>query len=195
MATYEIDLSNINDINKFAKASVAMHKALMNDELLDFLANKIKLELNSIISQNLNEDEEQRYIHIYRYGNKFNIEYSKSEIIVSNNSIVKLDPSTWIDKEHFEEKAKNYPNMEIDLAKLVEYGTGIVGEQSKSGPVEGWEYNVNNKNSWAYLNSNGQIMYTSGMEGKFIYYKLSESVKEKAGKWVEEYLKQKGLVD
>ena len=58
----------------------------------------------------------------------------------------------------------------------------------------GWETQVNpNRNyakGWYYDRGDGRIRFSQGMEGKFIYYELTQSVKKNFRDWLDEYIEQ-----
>ena len=86
----------------------------------------------------------------------------------------------------------NYP-AQLSLAKIVEYGIGYTGMRTDQTEVEDWEYDVNNHGyrGWYYEDSNGQIHWTNGFEGRLIFLNLKKAILNNIEKWINEYIEMK----
>ena len=109
--------------------------------------------------------------------NDNNLKIEDDTIILYNNS--KIDISS---KNMKETTKANYP-AQLSLAKIVEYGIGYTGDlKTDKTEVEDWEYDVDDS---------GQTVWTNGFEGRLIYYKLQNNIKQNIGKWIKEYVELK----
>ena len=171
---------NLTDISQVSKIANEINDALLKKEFKEFLLKKCQNELDDIIKSKLN-DVEYEIAEKYPSGNK--TEIGDDYIELYNDSMVDLSDLS-------EKTAMNYANG-LSMAKLVEYGTGIVGQQSEAAKfAEDWEYDVNNHgNKGWYYERDGMVYWSRGMEGKLIYNTLQTRVEDKIGSWVEEYLK------
>lgn len=61
-----------------------------------------------------------------------------------------------------------------------------------SDDESGWTTQMNpNRNyekGWYYDRGDGRIRWSQGMEGKFIYYTLKETVKKNFSAWLDEFM-------
>lgn len=57
-----------------------------------------------------------------------------------------------------------------------------------------WETEVNPDRDYSkgwFYEKDGEIHFTMGQEGKFIYYELSQTVQQNFQKWLNEYVNKK----
>lgn len=186
MKTYEVDILNSAQLTEYQDALLRISKALESEELKQFLLGKIKATMDNICQMSFPiENEDPKIQSDYESGMGYEISQDEDCIIVYNNSVIDINsknmkPTT---------KAR-YP-AQLSLAKIIEYGIGYSGSQSQySNQVEDWEYDVRNhgSNGWYYKDDSGNIVWTDGFQGRFIFYKLTETVKEYVGQWLEEYI-------
>lgn len=172
------------DVIKELKDYLAKIKsALQSQDFFDYISNKSKEVLNQVTAQNLSEDSDQQYSHVYRLNHEVKVDLE--EITLSNQVVI---PSNLLNPKI----AENYPEG-FDLSKAVEYGTGIVGAGSQASGIaaqNGWEYDVNGHGSegWFYQDENGELWWTRGFAGKLIYYKSKQIIEEKINDWISEYI-------
>lgn len=182
----EID---IKDVSEFTKIAGKVEKMLNSDDFKSYIARKALNEVYKITSESLTTDIDQSDPNAnLHYRNSHETSIEKDGVLIYNYSMVDLESS---DKNP--ELIENYPDG-LSLAKLVEYGTGIVGASSEGSKYAGesdWKYDVNGHGvrGWWYVEGN-KIHWTQGMEGKLIYHKLEQSVREKFAKWTFDYLKR-----
>lgn len=188
MKTYEVDILNSAQLTEYQDALLRISKALESEELKQFLLVKIKATMDNICQMSFPiEHEDPKIQEDYQSGMGYEISNDEDCIIVYNNSVIDINyknmkPTT---------KAR-YP-AQLSLAKIIEYGIGYSGSQSPySNQVEDWEYDVRNhgSNGWFYKDDSGNIVWTDGFKGRFIFYKLAENVKENVGQWLEEYIEK-----
>lgn len=186
-----IDLSK-DGINELQTLVLDLGDILASKELMEYIEKQCEKELNRIINEaNFNNWDNEE---IWNYRNSFYNIVKKEFIYIYNNS--KIDIAEKIasanGKSHIDPNA--YPSK-LSLAKMVEYGTGIVGATNTdpSGVSSDWQYDVNNHGAkgWVYFDEEiSQFVQTAGTEGKLIFYKLKTSVKENICKWVNDYVKK-----
>jgi len=161
-----------------------IEKALKSNNFKDFLKKKCKETLDAITQTSLNVDVEEQYIHNYRSSHK--VEVDDEYITISNYTMISpsnINPDI----------ASNYPNG-FDLAKAVEYGTGIVGAVSDAyseAIKDGWAYMVNQDRDYSkgwFYEKDGKVYWTEGMSGKLIFNKAILEIEDKLYDWVDEYL-------
>ena len=181
--TYEYSL-NVKDIKELKKNIQNLKQALSEEKFIYYLCNKAYEELNKVTSEKLNSDEDGMYFHSYR---------SNHQKMVEGNDIY-LWNETMIDLSFLSEATRaNYP-MGLSLAKVVEYGTGIVGANSEASKyANDWQYDVNNhgEKGWYYSDANGKLHFTKGIQGRLIFYETKRRVEENINQWVTEYYKSK----
>lgn len=172
---YEVDIFDLEQLKNFEMAFGNLKKALQSEQFMIFIADKCMKELNNIIDTNLRTEN---YTTDYRSNN--NYETTKDQVRIFNDSMVDLS-------EVSEKTLQNYPEG-LSLAKLIEFGTGIPGTDSDEFE---WKTEFNpdrdyNK-GWVY-ERDGQLHWTKGQEGHFIYQKLLNAVQENIESWVLEYM-------
>lgn len=173
---------NLTDISLVANVINQISDALQSKEFKNFILKKCRQELDDIIKSKLT-DVEYEIAKTYPSANKTRV--GDDYIELYNDSMV--DISDLSDKV-----AMNYVDG-LSMAKLVEYGTGIVGQQSEASKyAEDWAYDVNNHGykGWFY-EKDGIIYWSRGMEGKLIYHTLELRIQDKINDWVEEYIEKK----
>ncbi len=175
---------SLEDINNIAEYALKVQKALESDDFKEFLSKKSQQILERLTRESLNEDTEEKYLHNYRKNHK--VEVSNEYITISNTTDIPVENIN-------QNIARNYPNG-FDLAKAVEYGTGIVGAISdayKYAIQDGWQYMVNANRDYGkgwFYEQDGKVYWTEGMSGKLIFNKAVLEIEEKLYEWIDEYL-------
>lgn len=175
---------NVKDMKEFKKNMQNLKQALSSEEFIYYLSNKCYELLNKVTNEKLNSDEDGMYFHSYRTNHQKQID--GNDIYLWNETLVDLSSLS-------EETKANYP-MGLSLAKIVEYGTGIVGANSEASKyAKDWQYDVNNHGDkgWFYMDSNGKLHFTRGIQGRLIFYETKRRIEENIAKWVKEYYKSK----
>lgn len=181
MAKYEYDLSNNSDFRALLEYYDNIGETFTSKKFFKYLADKCMKELEKIQSQNLNVDEDDIYIHRYRYNHKLTFE--KDGFVISNDTHLDQSEMYWVSPE----TVINYPDG-ISIAYIVEFGTGIKGTSQ-----DDWQVDVkgHGEKGWVYYNiSVGAPRWTNGMEGRFIYQKLRDKIEEKASDWIVDYFEK-----
>ena len=188
MKTYEVDILDAAQLSDYADALLRISKALDSKEFREFLLAKIKATMDNICDANFPIENENASMQTeYMSKMDYKIDYEEDCIIVSNNSVINID-----EKDMKATTKARYP-AQLSLAKIVEYGIGYSGSNSPyKSQVEDWEYDVRNhgSNGWYYKDEGGNIVWTDGFQGRFIFFKLVENVKEYIGDWIEEYIEK-----
>lgn len=183
MKTYKIDLLSSTDVSMMRNVIIDITKLFTNKEFHEFILQKCQLALDTICSMNMPFPEDLDTL--YMTGMKTRI--SDNEIELYNDS--EIDISSKNMKETT--KAK-YPSK-LSLAKMIEYGIGYQGTTSiLQSEIEDWELDVNNHgiSGWYYYDDSGNLIWTNGFEGKYIFFKLAEHVEQNISLWIDEYLEK-----
>lgn len=190
---YTYNLSH-DGVQSLIKSLNKIKSAMLGDDFIEYIGKLAYRELEEQTVKSLNTDLEDEYIHTYRSNHTMKIDYNEKSITLSNETMVDLSSLNLS-----EETRANYPNG-LSLAKIVEFGTGPAGAESEaSSQAEDWQYNVNQSehikkygsDKWAYVNQEGQVVWTRGVEGSLIFYKTKQAVEQKIESWVSEYLDRK----
>lgn len=183
---YEIDIFDEKQLENLENVFGNIKQALESEEFMNFLALKCMEELKLIIDTNLGNEE---YTTDYRESNKY--EVSKDQIRIFNDSMVDLS--------ELSDETATYYSEGLSLAKIIEFGTGVPGTDSDDYE---WKTEANTRvkangqpvtdynKGWWYIR-NGQLHFTRGQQGHFIYQKLMTSVQDKIQEWFIEYLQDK----
>ena len=182
---YELDT---NGIDNFIKKLDEIEKIYTSKKLLKYIADKCQKELKNISEKSLSsinskEDIDRSY---YINNNKIDINYQDMEIIFYNNS--KVDISK---KNISPNKLSNYP-LKLSLAQIVEFGIGYTGSINSNKNVNNsWQYDVNNHGykGWYYKDEVGNIHWTNGYAGRYIYLKLKQYIEKNINTWINDYIK------
>ena len=148
----------------------AIFKTLQSDKFVDYLGKRlseaifnIAIQETSTIGSDVMSSQE-----INDYLSKFNVEINNNTIVLYNASVI--DTTT---KKMSDIKRANYP-LQLSLSKLIEYGFGYTGWLNTQELPDNWEYDINQHGyrGWYYEDSNGQLHWTNGMEGRLVFLKL-----------------------
>lgn len=185
MKTYNINLLDEKSLKGFEEELDRIKKLFNSYEFKEFILNKSQQELEKICTENLHNLES--YGEQANYMSGMYTEIDGDSIILGNESIVNIDG------KNMKPETKARYSSELSLAKIVEFGVGALGTSD-----EDWETNINQsehikkygRDGWYYVDDSGNVHWTTGIEGKFIFYKLSEKIKENVADWINEYLNQ-----
>lgn len=184
MKTYNIDIGTNAGYKKLEKILNQLEKLFTDDyKLKEFIATKAQSELEKICIERLHNLESYDIQGHYLGGMYVTIE--KDVIILGNNSMVDIEG------KNMKPETKARYATGLSLAKIVEFGVGAKGTSD-----EDWEVNINKdehirkygKDGWYYVDNNGEIHWTTGIEGKFIFLTLSQKIKENISDWINEYI-------
>lgn len=184
MATYNIDISASKGFKQLNDIIYEIESLFKNSyEFKEYIVSKAQRELEDICTQKLHNLESFGLEAHYMAGMYVTIE--EDIIILGNNSMVDIEG-----KNMSETTKLRYSNG-LSLAKIVEYGVG-----SKGTSVEDWETNVNQqehiqkygRDGWYYVDDNGSLHWTYGIEGKFIFYELANRIRDNIASWINEYI-------
>ena len=181
--TYEIDVFSEASLKEFDNVLEQLETMFDTEEFKEYILEKSQAELDRICTESLHNLESYDIEGHYLGGMYTMIE--DDTIILGNNSMVDIEG------KNMSPEAKLRYSTGLSLAKIVEFGVGAKGTSDES-----WEVNVNQqehmtkygRDGWYYVDESGNIHWTTGIEGKFIFYKLSESIKQNIQEWVNEYI-------
>lgn len=184
---FEINVVDIYDKEHFIienelKKLTALFKS---DKFKKYIGEKCLKVLDTLMQENLGNFNEHSVfdakVEEYKKNCKYEIE--NDYLIIYNDTILTQDEMTWVS----DKTKKNYQEG-ISISKIIEYGTGLLGE---STPEDNWETNVNNySSSWSYIGPDNLIHHTQGIEGRYIFNKMMEQVQENFELWVDEYIEK-----
>ena len=184
MKTYNVDILSETDLDSVDKMLYKLENLFDDNKFKEFLLNKSKKLLKNICEMNLPIESEASPIQ-NDYMNNMKTEITDDSIILYNDSVINID-----EKNMSETTKAKYP-AQLSLAKIIEFGIGYSGSQSiLTSEAEDWEYDVNNHGveGWYYKDDAGNIHWTNGFEGRFIFFKLAENIKQYIGDWIAEYI-------
>ena len=192
MKTYNL---NIN----LSQKGISQWKSLYNkisyifksDKFYEYLGEKCKDALEIIQVAMLNETPDDMELSNYLHSNHLKYEKGSKTIILYNDATIDVAS---LDTFFNETTKQNYP-AQISLAKMVEYGTGYIGATTTphQEEVQNWEYDVGGHGmlGWFYKGEDGRPVWTSGYEGKMIFYRTKEYIQKHISEWIVEYLDKK----
>ena len=182
MKTYKIDLS-LKGIKGLEDAIDNIDKLLDEDAFMPYLEEGCKDIYLGMCEMNLPIANEPDIQEKYMAG--FQHEIDDNSVILSNDSSITIS-----EVDMSPEKKQKYP-PELSLAKIVEYGIGYSAQDSQyKGQIEDWQLDVNNHGAkgWYFKDGNGNIIWTDGFEGKFIFYKTKENIMQNADLILQKYV-------
>lgn len=181
---YSVNVFDKSSVTKFKSQMEKFAKLFESDEFKKFIGEKCLEEVKKLSAERINNisAEDVTSQELSRYYQSHQLKIEDDYIIVYNNS--KADLS-----EVSERTLANYPSG-ISLAKIVEFGTGIPGTSNSEFD---WATQVNPNRDygkgWIY-SKDGQLHFTRGLEGRFIYNDLRKIVEKNFKDWVKEYIKK-----
>lgn len=108
-------------------------------------------------------------------------EIAKQKCREYTNGTGELEESIWCEVKFNSGKFKVIVHMDTPYAAYVEFGTGIVGENSPH-PNAGkrWDYDVNQhgESGWVYQDAAGDYYWTQGQPAKPIMWETVQQLKE-----------------
>lgn len=179
---YNIDLFNPDSYDVFIENLRKLSDSLNTKEFMNFIADKCILELNRISNERLDgiKEEDVTYAEVNKYRNNHKVDVGDDYVIISND--------TMADLSHLSDKTlANYPEG-LSIAKVIEFGTGVWGEDNAEFDwITQMNPNRNYDRGW-YYERDGSLHWSKGMGGKFIYNELLETVRKKFNEWLGEYI-------
>lgn len=176
MVTYKVDISQTSKVSELMKS---LYVDLTSKEFKQFIEKKCKKLLDDITREKISSITEEE---VGKYYSANKSEITANGIKLYNDSMVDLSNLS-------EETLANYANG-LSLAKIVEFGTGIVGANSEGAQyASDWAYDVNGHGDkgWFY-EKNGMIHWSNGIEGRLVFHTLQLKIKENINSWINEYI-------
>lgn len=178
---YELTIANIE---KMQKQLQEIERLWSSDDFAKFIGRKLRYRLKEIQKHKLSTINSQEDIKASTYMNSNHLTISDGVIYIYNDA--KIDISS---KNMSEVTKANYP-AQLSLAKIVEYGIGYTGSINANGDEDDWAYDINNHGSkgWYYKDNNGEVHWTNGFAGRYVFLELKNYTIENIDKWVNEYI-------
>lgn len=183
MKNITVELSK-DGIKEFYTYVSNIQSAFKSKDFMEFIAKKanetlLQVQSEKLITEDKGVDEEYRRSHKY---------------YVNEEEIVLFNQATVPQSDMGEDYQQFYPNG-FDLAKAVEYGTGIVGAGSEGAKYAGnanWQYDVRGHGykGWFYRDKNGNKFWTNGYSGRLIYLTTKQRIEQNINSWVNEYVEK-----
>ena len=195
MAKYTYDLNSRQDIKHLTDYLDLLGQLFRTKDFKTFIANKCLKELDDICSYTLVTFDEHSVFDekVGEYEKSHGKTIGSNYVMIYNDTKLAQDEMWWVSPKTRE----NYPHG-ISIAKIIEYGTGVRGTAQ-----DDWQVDVNNHGStgWTYYNPDNygssnkldSLTRTTGLEGRFIYQKLADSVEKNFDSWVDEYMEGYGI--
>lgn len=186
MAKYVYDITKDSGLKSLLLFYDNYDKLFKTKKFKSFIADKCIKELDAIMANSLNNfgDGEEHSVFnkkVEKYKKNNKKEIGDDYILIYNDTVLTQEEMVWVS----EKTKSNYPNG-LSISKVIEYGTGLLGKAQ-----DDWQVNVNGHNkSWSYEDpdNKGRYKHTSGIEGRFIYQTLLQTVEKKFKLWVMEYI-------
>ena len=187
MADYVYDLSKDADMKKLYKLHNDYAKEITSDKFKKFIAEKCLKQLEIIMAKNLQSLPEYHVSTVmldrYKQSNKYKI--SSNTITIYNDAMQTVGEMTWVS----EKTKERYPEG-ISIASIIEYGTGLRGEDGEDWIVRLESPSKDKDGKWTFKKDGTVYKKVSGLEGRFIYEKLLKSVEKYFEIWFEEYFER-----
>lgn len=199
MKTYEVALSK-EGLRELKNKLITIQRSIKTKKFKIFIAEKCLKELRKIQANSLTTvgDENDFLLGDYMDCNGYDI--LDDGIRIYNDAMIDISS-----KDMSEEYKATYPDLELSLAQIVEYGIGYTGQSTPhQEEVEDWAYDIRVKpdgsqgygsKGWYYTDSSGIKHWTNGFQGRLVFYQLKERAKEKMADWIAEYWVEEALKD
>lgn len=184
------DLLDAKDLREVVGFFTEISSLPKSAEFREFIANKCKNSLENIMNSSLSGISEENILatKVSEYRIKHVYDYSGDIFLtITNDTTLEQDEMYWVS----EKTKERYPEG-ISIAKIIEYGTGLMGTSSEE---DNWQVNVpspskHQDGSWTYKRDENLFINVIGMEGKFIYQKLLDIIEDNFEEWTVEYLEE-----
>ena len=179
---------SIVDLKRLKKDIIEIGDILKSKEFLEFIAQKCVTKIKEISSTKLSAGAlDNNDISSYMQSHKYTVR--GQTITLYNDSQINVASKTWMS----EETRANY-DVELSLAKIIEFGIGYTGGLASYDYVDAdWQYDVNEHGykGWYYKDDAGNTVWTNGFVGKQIYAELMIYLDNHLNEWIEEYFNKK----
>ena len=183
--TVELSKEGINTLKTYI---ISLQTAFKSKDFMEFIAEKAKKTLLQVQSEKLITEDRGLENEEYRRNHKYYV--NENEIVLFNQTTI---PQSAMGDDYKE----FYPNG-FDLAKAVEYGTGIIGatkteaEGLEKAGSDGWQYDVRGHGykGWFYKDQAGNKVWTNGYSGRLIYLTTKQRIEKNINSWVKEYIEK-----
>ena len=189
---FEIKVTDLYDKKFFDIEEEQRHlsKLFTSNNFKKYIGEKCLKVLDTLMQENLGNFNEHSVfdakVEEYKKNCKYEIE--NNYLVIYNDTKLRQDEMTWVS-----EKTKSNYADGISISHIIEYGTGLLGE---SVAEDNWLVNTNSNGAshtsngawWHYSPDDEQIHYTQGIEGRYIFNKMMETVELEFKNWVNEYL-------
>ena len=191
MKTYNLNITLSKEgIGSFKSLNNKISYIFKSDAFYEYLGEKCKNALEMIQIAMINDVPDDVEMSNYLSSNHFEYDKASKTLLMYNDATIDVAS---LDTFFSETSKERYP-AKLSLAKMLEYGTGYIGASTPhQEEVENWEYDVNGHGvqGWFYKGADGRAVWTSGYEGKLIFFRTKEYIQKHISEWVAEYLIKK----
>ncbi len=158
----------------------------LSDKFQRHLGNILRKELIKIQKHKLSTINSNEDIKTSTYMKSNHLEIKDGYIYLYNDATIDIS-----NKNMLETTKSRYP-AQLSLAKIVEYGIGYTGSIYANEEVEDWQFDVNNHGykGWYYKDDNGEIHWTNGFAGRYIFLELKKYLEENIQKIIIDFLEE-----
>lgn len=193
MLKVNIEIESLEKLQKHIELVEKMMKLIDDIKFKEFLQKKCIETIQSVAKQRVHGSTNDEYLE--EYLNRNQIRETSNGFEIYNNFTIPVILSTKNTKNQDRTKGivRNYDEG-FNIAMAFEYGVGIVG--ITTGNPNAWEYDINNygENGWYYKTQNGDSIRTSGYVGFEVYRFSAIEINSQLPKWVNDYIKEVGIV-
>lgn len=163
---------------------------LKSSDFISYVTENIRVALNQIASEQVStiNDETLDGIGVEKnnYLNSMKFEVKDNVMTFYNDSVINIS-----DKKLKPTTSARYP-LKLSLASIIEYGIGYTGQISSNQDADNWEYDVRGHGykGWYYVDSAGNLHWTNGLAGRYIFLKLKTWIEENISDIIDKYLSE-----
>lgn len=178
---YTFELTQ-KDLREAQKLLDRIQNMWLSESFYKYLGKILNKELRKIQAKKLSTIKSKEDIKASTYMNSNHLEITDGYLYIYNDAMIDITS-----KNMKETTKANYP-AQLSLAKIVEYGIGYTGSIYSQGN-EDWAYDVNNHGSqgWYYKDDNGEVHWTNGFAGRYVFLELKKYVEENIQKIMQDY--------
>lgn len=178
------NLSKIDDITRIAKELYQMQSST---EFIEYIKSKTKETLEQVMAQKFSGSSTSNDAEIEDYKKNNHFENIENGFILLNDTTIPADKYNMLPFD-----TSGYKDGEFSIALAFEYGTGIYGstnlkviKRTKNTRGDSWYLPKN-----VYEESG---VLTNGYPAFGIYQEVEKIMNKNMDKWVQEYLKKRGV--
>lgn len=182
---FELDIIDLYDKSLLEKELNDLNNLFNSKDFKEFIGKKCLKVLDELMQEKLGTFDEHSVFDekVEEYKKNSNYKIDGDYLVIYNKTMLTQEEMFWVS-----EKTKQNYSDGISISHIIEYGTGLLGDNVSE---DDWLVNVNDyANSWSYKDPNGKIKHTRGIEGRYIFNQMLEEVEKHFSEWVDEYIEK-----